>query len=82
MMYIGQKIQIDVIFVPSCCLVNQAHRKKFINILLLMNFLVGDMLKLLKNTVFEEHSTYTSAKFLEHLIQRFSMPIKYVQTNN
>ena len=31
---------------------------------------------------FEEHSTYSSAHFLEHLIQRFPMPIECVQTDN
>lgn len=31
---------------------------------------------------FEEHSTYSSARFLEHLIQCFPMPIECVQTDN
>lgn len=31
---------------------------------------------------FEEHSTYSSAQFLKHLIQRFPMPIECVQTDN
>ena len=31
---------------------------------------------------FEEHSTYSSARFLEHLIRRFPMPIECVQTDN
>lgn len=31
---------------------------------------------------FQEHSTYSSAAFLEHLIKIFPMPIECVQTNN
>ena len=32
--------------------------------------------------LFEEHSTYSSARFLEHLIQLFPKPIECVQTDN
>ena len=31
---------------------------------------------------FEEHSTYSSSVFLEHLIRHFPMPIECVQTDN
>lgn len=31
---------------------------------------------------FEEHSSYSSAVFLEHLIKAFKFPIKCVQTDN
>ena len=31
---------------------------------------------------FEEHSTYSSALFLEHLLKAFPMPIECVQTDN
>ena len=31
---------------------------------------------------FDEHSTYSSAVFLEHLIKAFPMPIECVQTDN
>lgn len=31
---------------------------------------------------FEEHSTYSSSVFLEHLIMHFPMPIECVQTDN
>ena len=31
---------------------------------------------------FDEHNTYTSAVFLEHLLKRFPLPIDCVQTDN
>lgn len=31
---------------------------------------------------FEEHSTYSSAIFLEHVVQFFKLPIECVQTDN
>ena len=31
---------------------------------------------------FEEHSTYSSSVFVEHLIRHFPMPIECVQTDN
>ena len=51
MQYPGQCIQIDVKFVPSVCLVNEAKGQNFISIPLLMNTPDGVLLKLLKNTV-------------------------------
>lgn len=41
MHYPGQRIQIDVKFVPSACLVNEAKGKNFISILQSMNTHVG-----------------------------------------
>ena len=31
---------------------------------------------------FQEHSTYSSAQFLDHLVKNFPMPIECVQTDN
>ena len=53
MSYPGQRIQIDVKFVPSCCLVNEAKGKKFYqytSIPPLMNTPAGVMWKPLRNT--------------------------------
>ena len=51
MQYPGQRIQVDVKFVPSVCLVNEAKGKNFISIPLLMNTPDGALLKPSKNTV-------------------------------
>ncbi|BFL46650.1 hypothetical protein K420107F6_19390 [Lactonifactor longoviformis] len=31
---------------------------------------------------FEEHSTYSSAQFVEYLVKAFPLPIEYIQTDN
>ncbi len=77
MKYPGQRIQIDVKFVPSCCLVNQATGKKFYQYTAIDEYSRWRYVE-----AFEEHSIYSSARFLEHLIQRFPMPIECVLTDN
>ena len=77
MAYPGQRIQIDVKFVPACCLVNEAKGKKFYQYTAIDEYSRWRYVE-----AFEEHSTYSSARFLEHLIRRFPMPIECVQTDN
>ena len=77
MSYPGQRVQIDVKFVPSCCLVNEAKGKKFYQYTAIDEYSRWRYVE-----AFEEHSTYSSARFLEHLIRRFPMPIECVQTDN
>ena len=77
MTYPGQRIQIDVKFVPACCLVNEAKGKRFYQYTAIDEYSRWRYVE-----AFEEHSTYSSARFLEHLIQRFPMPIECVQTDN
>ena len=77
MKYTGQRIQVDVKFVPACCLVNNAKGKKFYQYTAIDEYSRWRYVE-----AFEEHSTYSSAQFLKHLIQRFPMPIECVQTDN
>lgn len=77
MKYPGQRIQIDVKFVPSSCLVNEAAGKKFYQYTAIDEYSRWRFVE-----AFEEHSTYSSAQFLKHLIKRFPMPIECVQTDN
>ena len=72
-----QRIQIDVKFVPTCCLVNETRRKRFYQHTAIDEYSHWRYIE-----AFEEHSTYSSARFLEHLNQRFPMPIECVQTDN
>lgn len=77
MAYPGQRIQIDVKFVPSVCLVNEAKGQKFYQYTAIDEFSRWRFVE-----AFEEHSSYSSAQFLEHLIKAFPCPIECVQTDN
>ena len=77
MQYPGQKVQIDVKFVPSACIVGDANGQKFYQYTAIDEYSRFRYLE-----AFEEHSTYSSAVFLEHLIKAFPFPIKCVQTDN
>ncbi len=77
MHYPGQRVQIDVKFVPASCLVNEAKGKNFYQYTAIDEYSRFRYLE-----AFEEHSTYSSAEFLEHLIQAFPFPIRCVQTDN
>lgn len=75
--YSGQRLQIDVKFVSSACLVGSAKEQKFYQYTAIDEYSRWRFVE-----AFDEHSTYTSAVFLEHLIKAFPMPIKCVQTDN
>jgi transposase InsO family protein len=78
MAYPGQRIQIDVKFVPKACLngcpnsdmgyfqytaIDECTRWRYVE-------------------GFNEHNTFASTRFLEHLIKAFPFPIECVQTDN
>ena len=76
--YPGQRIQIDVKFVPSACLKNsEVLGKKFFQYTAIDEYSRWRFVE-----AFEEHSTYSSAMFLEHLVKAFPLPIECVQTDN
>ena len=77
MTYPGQRIQIDVKFVPAVCLVNEAKGQKFYQYTAIDEYSRWRFVE-----AFEEHSSYSSAIFLEHLIKAFPCPIECVQTDN
>lgn len=77
MLFPGQRVQIDVKFVPEACLVGEAKGKKFYQYTAIDEYSRFRYLE-----AFEEHSTYSSALFLEHLIEKFPFPIQCVQTDN
>ncbi len=73
-----QRIQIDVKFVPSVCLVNsQVIGKQFFQYTAIDEYSRWRFVE-----AFEEHSTYSSAMFLEHLLKAFPFPVECVQTDN
>jgi transposase InsO family protein len=77
MLYPGQRVQIDVKYVPSVCIVGDAKGKRFYQYTA-----IDEFSRLRYVEAFEEHNTYSSAVFLEHIIQHFKFPIECVQTDN
>ena len=77
MQYPGQRIQIDVKFVPDACLVGDAKGKKFYQYTAIDEYSRFRYLE-----AFEEHSTYTSTVFLHQLLKKFPFKIECVQTDN
>ena len=77
MQFPGQRVQIDVKFVPEVCMVGDAKGKKFYQYTAIDEYSRFRYLE-----AFEEHSTYSSAIFLEHLIKKFPFKIQCVQTDN
>lgn len=72
--YPGQKIQIDVKFVPNYCIANGQKYYQYTAIDECTRFCCREM--------YDEHSTYSSKDFLMKLIKSFPFPIREVQTDN
>lgn len=78
MQYPGQRFPIDVKFVPSACLKNpNVTRTRFFQYTAIDEYSRWRYVE-----AFEEHSTYSSAVFLDHLVKVFPLPIECVQTDN
>lgn len=78
MQYPGQRVQIDVKFVPQSCLVGDAaeeggyYQYTFIDEYSRFRYLGA----------FQEHSTYSSAQFIRYCVRKFPYAIECVQTDN
>lgn len=79
MYYPGQRVQIDVKFVPDVCIVGEAKAegKKFYQYTAIDEYSRFRYLE-----AFEEHSSYSSAVILEHMLKAFKFPVECVQTDN
>lgn len=77
MLYPGPRFQIDVKYVPAVCLVNEAKGQKFYRYTA-----IDESSRWRFVESFDEHNTYTSAVFPEHLLKAFPLPIQCVQTDN
>ena len=77
MQYPGQRVQIDVKFVPLSCLAGEAREHKFYQYTFIDEYSRFRYLE-----AFEEHSTYSSAEFLKHVVAQFPYVIECVQTDN
>ena len=72
--YPGQKVQIDVKFVPAYCV---AYGQKYYQYTA-----VDECTRYCFREMYDEHSTYSSLDFLKKLIEKFPFPIREVQTDN
>lgn len=72
--YIGQKVQVDVKFVPSKCVVNGKKYYEYIA--------VDECSRWAYRQMYDEHSTYSSYLFLLELIKAAPFQIREIQTDN
>lgn len=77
MQYPGQRGQIDVKFVPAACLAGEAKEQKFYQYTFIDEYSRFRYLE-----AFEEHSTYSSAQFIQHVVEAFPYAIECIQTDN
>ncbi len=77
MLYPGQRVQIDVKYVPSACLVGAAKGQRFYQYTA-----IDEFSRLRYVEAFNEQSTYSSTTFLKNAVRFFRFPILCVQTDN
>lgn len=73
----GERVQVDVKFVPESCIVGDAAGQKFYQYTAIDEFSRWRYLE-----AFQEHSSYSSAVFLEHLVKAAPFQIHCIQTDN
>ena len=66
MLFPGQRVQIDVKFVPAACVVGSAEGQKFYQYTAIDEYSRYRYIE-----AFDEHSTYSSTVFLEHMLKAF-----------
>ena len=79
MQYPGQRVQIDVKYVPDACIVGdaKAEGRKFYQYTAIDEYSRFRYLE-----AFEEHSSHSSKIFLEHMLKAFKFNVECVQTDN
>ena len=77
MYYPGQRVQIDVKFVPSACLVGDVKGEKFYQYTA-----IDEYSRFRYIEAFQEHNSYSSTVFLEHMLKAFPFRVECVQTDN
>ena len=79
MQYPGQRVQIDVKYVPDACIVGdaKAEGRKFYQYTAIDEYSRFRYLE-----AFEEHSSHSAKIFLEHMLKAFKFKVECVQTDN
>ena len=72
--YPGQKIQLDVKYVPRYCVVDGKKYYQYTA--------VDECTRWTFREMYDEHSTYSSKQFLEKLMEKAPFPIREIQTDN
>ena len=72
--YPGQKVQVDVKFVPSYCVSNGLKYYQYTA--------VDECTRWTYREMYDEHSTHSSVQFLVGLIKHCPFPIREIQTDN
>ena len=81
--YPGQKVQIDVKYVPSSCLVGAAAEEAKENGGYYYQYtFIDEYSRFRYLEAFKEHSSYSSSEFIQHCVKRFPYAIECVQTDN
>lgn len=75
MLYPGQRVQVDVKIVPRSCIADPGLK-------LYQYTAIDEYSRYRYIEMFEEHSTHSSALFLDHLIKAFPFRIECVQTDH
>ena len=83
MNYPGQRVQIDVKYVPKACLVGDAAADAAENGGYYYQYTFLDEYSRFRYLeAFKEHSSYSSAEFIRHCVKSFPYAIECVQTDN
>ena len=75
--YIGDKVQIDIKYVPQECIMFSSYGKKYYQITAIDEYSRMRVLEIV-----EEKSTYETGKFLDELESKFGFPIQTIQVDN
>ena len=74
MTYPGQKVQIDVKYVPMYCVAGETKYYQYTAI--------DEYTRLVYREMYDEHSTYSSRDFIQKVVKFFPFKIELVQTDN
>lgn len=81
--YPGQKVQVDVKYVPSSCLVGAAAEEAKENGGYFYQYtFIDEYSRFRYLEAFNELSSYSSSEFIKHCVKRFPYAIECVQTDN
>lgn len=75
--HIGDKVQIDIKYVPQECIKFSSYGKKYYHITAIDEYSRMRVLEIV-----EEKSTYETGKFLDKLESKFGFPIQTIQVDN
>ena len=83
MQYPGQRVQVDVKYVPAACLVGEAIEDAKENGGYYYQYtFIDEYSRFRYLEAFKDHSTFSSSVFIRHCVEKFPFPIECVQTDN